>query len=131
IYQPADKTRSAFFSPLLGNLSSFDYSNDDPEANMVIAGGGGEGTARIIQWKADNDSIVKHWRIETFVDKRETTDLNELNQALDEELTNKTEKNSFNFTPIDTPQLAFNRDYGLGDKVSIVLTQPNEVIEKE
>jgi hypothetical protein len=33
--------------------------------------------------------------------------------------------------PIDTPQLAFGRDYGLGDKVSIVLTQPNEVIDIE
>jgi hypothetical protein len=50
---------------------------------------------------------------------------------MDEELTNKAEQNSFNFTPIDTPQLAFGRDYGLGDKVSIVLTQPNERIDIE
>jgi hypothetical protein len=50
---------------------------------------------------------------------------------MDEELTNKAEQNTFNFTPIDTPQLAFGRDYGLGDKVTIILTQPNEVIDVE
>jgi hypothetical protein len=48
-----------------------------------------------------------------------------------EELANKAEQYTFNFTPIDTPQLAFSRDYGLGDTVSIVLTQPNEVIDIE
>jgi hypothetical protein len=131
VYQPTDKTRSAFFSPLLGNLASFDYSNDDPEANFVIVGGGGEGAARVILQKSNNDSLVKHGRIESFVDQRNTTDSNELNQSANEELTNKAEKNTFTFTPIDTPQLAFNRDYGLGDRVSIVLTQPNEVIDVE
>ncbi|MBT2723044.1 siphovirus ReqiPepy6 Gp37-like family protein [Bacillus sp. ISL-46] len=131
VYQPIDKTRSAFFSPLLGNLSSFEYSNDNPEANMVIVGGGGEGAARIIKYKQDNTSIVKFGRFETFVDQRNTTDVAELYQSIDEELINKAEKNSFNFTPVDTPQLAFSRDYGLGDKVSIVLTQPNEIVEQE
>jgi ribose 1,5-bisphosphokinase PhnN len=131
VYQPSDKTRSAFFSPLLGNLSAFDYSNDNPEANMVIVGGSGEGKDRIITWKQDNSSIVKYGRIESFVDKRDTSDVTELNQSIDEELTSKAEKNTFNFTPIDTPQLAFGRDYGLGDKVSILITQPNEIVEQE
>jgi hypothetical protein len=131
VYQPNDKTKSAFFSPLLGNLSAFDYSNTTPESNFVLVGGGGEGASRIIKQKSNNASITKYGRIETFVDKRNTSDENELNQSLDEELTNKSEKNTFNFTPIDTPQLAFNHDYGLGDKVSIVITQPNEIIEKE
>lgn len=131
VYQPTDKTRSAFFSPLLGNLSAFEYSNDDPEANIVIVGGAGEGVNRIIQWKPDNESIVKHGRTEVFVDQRNTADLTELNQSLDEELTSKAEKVSLNFTPIDTPSLSFGGDYNLGDKVSIVLTQPNEIVDIE
>lgn len=129
VYQPTDKTKSVFFSPLLGNISSFDYSDDDPEANLVIAGGGGIGANRLIDWKADNNSIVKCGRIETFVDKRDTTDTTELEKAVDEELTNKAEKVSLNFTPIDTPNLQFGKDYGLGDTVSIALTQPNETVE--
>jgi hypothetical protein len=131
VYQPSNKTRSAFFSPLLGNLSSFDYESTAPESNYVLVGGGGEGKARIIKQKGANVSIAKYGRFESFVDQRDTTDTDELTQSMDEELTNKAEQNSFNFTPIDTPQLAFGRDYGLGDKVSIVLTQPNEVVTKE
>jgi hypothetical protein len=131
VYQPTDKTRSAFFSPLLGNLSSFEYSNDNPEANFVLVGGGGEGADRIIKQKSDNASIAEYGRFESFVDQRNTSDVTELNQSLDEELTGKAEQNSFNFVPIDTPQLAFGRDYVLGDKVSVVLTQPNEIINKE
>jgi hypothetical protein len=110
---------------------AFDYSNEAPVSNFAIVGGGGEGAARIIKQKGDTESIAKYGRIETFVDQRNTSDDTELNQSLVEELTNKAEKNNFNFTPIDTPQLAFNRDYGLGDKVSVVLTQPNEVIDIE
>jgi hypothetical protein len=131
VYKPSDKTRSAFFSPLLGNLAAFDYSNENPEANYVLVGGGGEGAARIIKQKGDSSSIAKYGRMESFVDQRNTSEDGELNQSLDEELTSKSEKHSFNFTPIDTPQLAFGRDYGLGDMMSIVLTQPNEIVTKE
>jgi hypothetical protein len=31
-----DKTKTAFFSPLLGNLISFEYESTTPEANFVI-----------------------------------------------------------------------------------------------
>src|SRR5690606_2488261 len=62
VYQPSNKTKSAFFSPLLGNLSSFEYSNDNPEANLVIIGGSGEGKDRIIMWKGDNESVTKYGR---------------------------------------------------------------------
>jgi hypothetical protein len=95
VYQPSDKTRSAFFSPLLGNLSSFDYESTAPESNYVLVGGGGEGKARIIKQKGDNVSIAKYGRFESFVDQRDTTDTDELTQSMDEELTNKAEQNSF------------------------------------
>jgi hypothetical protein len=131
VYHPQDRTRTAFFSPLLGNLASFEYSSDTPESNYVLVGGGNEGVARIILQKGDSTSIAKYGRYESFVDQRNTSDETELNQSLNEELVSKSEKNNFNFTPIDTPQLAFGRDYILGDKVSIVLTQPNEVVEQK
>jgi hypothetical protein len=131
VYQPTDKTKTAFFSPLLGNLAEFEYSHDNPQANMVIVGGGGEGKDRILKWKQDNASIARFGRIESFVDQRNTTDIEELNQSMDEALVEGKEQHSFSFTPVDTPQLSFNRDYSLGDKVSVVLTQPNEVIDVE
>lgn len=131
VYRPTDKTKTAFFSPLLGNLAEFKYSHDNPEANMVIVGGGGEGKDRILKWKQDNASIAKFGRIETFKDRRDTTEQEEVEQSLDEALVEGSEQHIFSFTPVDTPQLSFNKDYSLGDKVSIVLTQPNEVIDIE
>ena len=131
VYQPEDKTKSAFFSPLLSNLVAFEYNNDNPEANMLLVGGGGEGNERMIEWKQDDYSIAKFGRMESFIDRRDTTDQMELWQALDEELINKGERQNFSFVPIDTPQLSFNQHYKLGDKVSIVLTQPNERVDIE
>lgn len=131
VYEPSDKTKEAFFSPLLGNLASYEYSKDNPTANFIIVGGGGEGKDRILLQKSDNTSIAEYDRWESFKDQRDTSDLEELNQSLDEELANGTEQYSFNFTPVDTPQLSFGTHYGLGDKVSIVLTQPNERVDIE
>lgn len=131
VYQPADKTKSAFFSPLMGNMNAFEYEQTAPEGNFVIVGGGGQGASRILLSKSNNASIADWGRVETFVDQRDTTDTTELQQSMDEELLNKAEQTSFNFTPIDTPQLSFNQHYRLGDKVSIILTQPNERVDIE
>lgn len=131
VYQPSDKTKSAFFSPLLKNLASFDYNNSNPTKNFIIVGGGGEGKDRILLQKSDNTSIAKYRRKESFKDQRDTSEIDELNQSLDEELASGVEQNTFSFTPIDTPQLSFGTHYGLGDKVSIVITQPNEVVDIE
>lgn len=131
VYQPTDNTTSVFFSPLLGNLLDFEFSSEDPETNSIILGGGGEGVERILLEKGNSTNIAKFDRIETFVDKRDSTDITELYQTLDEELTAKGEKTSLSITPIDTPSLMFGRDYNLGDKVSVVLTQPNEQVTIE
>lgn len=129
VYQPSDKTRAVFFSPLLGNLLNFKYSVKAPEANYIIIGGGGEGASRIILQRGDNTSIAKYGRIESFIDQRNTTDIAELQQAIDEELISKGERTSLSITPIDTPSVAFGKDYNLGDKVSVVITQPNEIVD--
>lgn len=131
VYQPADKTKEVFFSPLLGNLLDFEYSVDDPETNYVIVGGQGEGAERTILEKSDNASIAKYGRIESFIDQRNTDDLTELQQSMDEELSSKAQKTSLSISPIDTENIAFGRDYNLGDKVSVLITQPNEVIDTE
>lgn len=131
VYEPTDKTSTVIFSPLLGNLLSFEYETEDAEANYVIVGGGGEGSERIFVEKGDSSSITKYGRIESFVDQRNTEDIDELWQSADEELLEKAEKTSLRISPIDTEALAFGRDYNLGDKVSVVLTQPNEIVEIE
>lgn len=130
VYDPTDKTQTAIFSPLLNNLKGFEYSIEDSETNYVIVGGDGEGKSRLFI-EGGSSSIAKYGRFESFLDKGDSADVEELQQAIDEELAEKAEKMSLSIYPIDTEQLAFGRDYGLGDKVSIVITQPNELITYE
>lgn len=131
VYQPTDKTKGVFFSPLLGNLLDFEYTEKDPEANYVIVGGGGEGKNRFLIERGDNSSVARYGRIESFLDRRDTSEQTELNQAIDEELTTKTQQTSLSISPLDTESVSFGRDYNLGDKVSVIITQPNEVVDIE
>lgn len=129
VYQPVDRTASAIFSPLLGTLRGFEYAVDPPEANHVIVGGGGEGTARLFVEAGDSASIVTWGRIEQFRDRRDTTDAAELAQTAAEELEEKAIKTSLGLTPIDTEALAFGTDYGLGDRVTVVITDDSDVVD--
>lgn len=131
VYQPTDKTKSVIFSPLLGNLSDFEYTETNPTANVVIAGGGGVGAQRTINWWQDSDSMANYGRYELFLDKRDTTDETELINACQEELANDASQFNLGITPIDTESIRFSQDYNLGDKVSVVLTKQDELIDIE
>lgn len=130
VYEPSKKTKTAVFSPLLGNLKGFEYSLEDSEVNYIIAGGDGVGYSRIFM-ETGSASISKYGRFESFIDKSDTSDTEEIQQAIDEELAEKAEKMSLSISPVDTEQLAFGRDYRLGDKVSVVITHPNELVSEE
>lgn len=121
VYQPANKTASVIFSPQLGNLRSFRYSTIVAEANYIIVGGGGEGTARTFAEQGDSASITLFGRrIEQFRDRRDTTVAGELTQTATEELANKAGKTSLSISPLDTEGLAFITDYLLGDRVTVI-----------
>lgn len=121
VYQPTDLSDSVVFSPGLGNLASYGYVSEAPGANHVIAAGSGEGTARTFVEGGDSGSIAKWGRVESFRDRRDTADLTELAQSRDEELAEKAETSGLSLSPLDTESIAFSRDYGLGDKVSVMV----------
>lgn len=131
VYQPIDKTTSVIFSPLLGNLLDFDYTDVNPESNYLIAAGTGTGAARAMYSGGDNDSIAAYGRVEGFLDKRDTSDQNELIQAVSEGLKTQSNQTTLNITPVDTDAVQFVRDYTLGDKVSVVLTKPDQIVSEE
>lgn len=127
VYTPTDKTGTAKFSTLLGNLQSFDYSESVPDANYIIAGGSGDLTNRTFFEQSDSDSVTEFGRFEEFLDTRDTTDFTEIEQSITSELSSKAKKTSLSITPIDTDGLAFGRDYNLGDKVSVAVTSSKKV----
>lgn len=129
VYVPQDKTKSVIFSPLLGNLISFDYTETNPQANYVITGGTGEGTNRTFVDGRDSNSMVTYGRYEEFLDSRDTTDTTQLQQSVDTELSQKANQTNLSMTTTDTDGMAFIHDYNLGDKVTAILTQP-EIIQE-
>jgi hypothetical protein len=120
VYQPIDRTDTVIFSPKLGNLYSFGYSTDTPKANYIIAGGGGEGTARVFEENSDTDSVTTYGRIEFFRDRRDTSVVAELQQTITEELQAQGAQTTLSISPIDSPSLQFLTHYGLGDRVTVV-----------
>jgi hypothetical protein len=128
VYRPEDKTDWVIFSPSRGNLAEFDYTQEPPEANFVIAGGGGEGKSRYFAWAGDEPSRAFYGTIEGFLDKRNTgsaepteEEKKEIIDSIYEELENKTERTGLSIKPIDTAAIKFGRDYKEGDKVSVVI----------
>jgi hypothetical protein len=131
VYQPIDKTTSVIFSPLLGNLIDFDYTETSPQANYILAGGTGQGVDRTTYESGDSTSIATYGRIEEFLDQRNTMDTTQLQQAVDAELSQKAFQTNLSMTAVDTEGMAFIHDYYLGDKVTAVLTQPDTFIETD
>jgi hypothetical protein len=131
VYQPTDKTKSVIFSPFLGNMIDFDYTETNPSANYILAGGTGQGASRITVESGDSTSISTYGRIEEFLDQRDTTDTTQLKQAVDTELSQKANQTNLNMTAIDTEGMAFIHDYNLGDKVTAILTQPEIIQESD
>lgn len=121
VYEPQDRSSSAIFSLELGNLRGFTYSQDAPEANFLVVGGGGEGVLRTFVTGGDSGSISTHGRVEQFVDQRNSTDVTELRQERDGQLVEKASRSALSIDPVDTDALAYLTGYSLGDKVTVVV----------
>lgn len=120
VYQPTDRSGSVQWSEELGNLYEFSYELVEADVNYVYAGGGGEGTARTIREGQRPDGMVEWGRIERFVDRRDTTDTTELDQAISERLQEGREATIVSVTPIDTDGQTYLTHYDLGDKVTVL-----------
>lgn len=124
VYQPIDKSATVKFSVDLGSLASYKYGKTRPDTNYVFIGGGGEGTARTIA-EAQDPVQMANWgrRIETFVDRRDTTVAAELTSEGSKSLAEGKGKARLEFLPVDIPGAAYRTDYNLGDTVTAVLDE--------
>lgn len=129
VYTPENKTATIIFSPALGNLRAFTYSETAPSANYVIVGGQGQGTARTFVERGDSASIAKWGRIEDFEDRRDTSDATQMQQTITDTLSQDAEQNSLSITPVDTKAMTFGQDYSLGDKVSVVIVGEDDKVD--
>lgn len=121
VYVPEDKTGTIIFSKNLGTLGKYTFSVEAGKANYLVCGGSGEGSARTFVEGCDSDSIVQWGRAESFLDKGNTSAVEELNGAITEELAKQGEKLTLNFTPVITENMKPVDDYDVGDWVTAVI----------
>jgi hypothetical protein len=121
VYEPADRTATAIFSEQLGNLAGFTYQESAPPADYVYIGGQGEGTAREFVEGGTQANIDLYGRIEAFKDRRDVDTVATLEQARAEALAESQPPTSLSINPIDTDAVSFGVEYGLGDRVTVVV----------
>lgn len=126
VFQPLDRSAEVRMDVDNNRLERAEYSYTAPEATRVIVAGNGSGVDRVFLERSTVESLDAEtlWsrRIEVFKDQRNTSDLAELEQAGDEILADKGKTvEAVSVTPSDGPAMAYPRDWGLGDRVSVVV----------
>jgi Siphovirus ReqiPepy6 Gp37-like protein len=122
ISEARDLSTQIKFSEALGNLNGYHYGLKSPGLTQAIVAGQGEGTARNMQPFTEPTGLLEStwgWRIEQFIDRRDTNVLLDLQQAAAEAFAEQNNLFSLSIDPLDTPERRFGVHYLLGDKVSV------------
>ncbi|HCS40399.1 MAG TPA: hypothetical protein DIW44_12550 [Anaerolineaceae bacterium] len=117
---PEDKTGTIVFSKELGTLGDFASDIEAGQANYIVCGGSGEGSARTFVEGSNSESVLDWGRAEFFLDKGNTSSAIELNAAILEELTKQKEKITITFSPMGTENMRPVDDYDVGDWVTYI-----------
>lgn len=126
VFAPTDRSATVRMDIDNNRLTQASYVYRAPVMTRSIVGGQGEGTQRIFQEVTNTDSLAAEtsWgrRIEVFKDQRNAVQDAELTQAGLEELVVKGRTiEGVSVSPTDDLTMAYGTDWGLGDKVSIVV----------
>lgn len=121
VFVPADRSSTARFAPGLGNLTEYSHSEKAPSCSYVVLGGTGELTARTFKESTDTTALTKWpgWLMESYVDRHDSTDADEIAQSMAEALLEGGPQTSLAMTVRDTDRCRFGVDYRMGDKVTV------------
>lgn len=120
-YIPADKTGIIVFSEDIGTLGEYKLSIEAGEANYLICGGSGNGSARSFAEGGNSAASLAWGRSESFLDKGNLAIAGEMIAAIQEELVKSSDKISLTFTPLITEKMVPIDDYDIGDWVMAVI----------
>jgi hypothetical protein len=126
VFAPTDRSGDIRMDVDNLRLESSSYSYTRPDATRVIVAGQGSGSQRVLIERSSTDSTTAEtaWgrRIEVFKDERSTTNTTALQQAGDELLADKGRTvEGISVKPSDDQTMRYGVDWGLGDKVTIVV----------
>lgn len=131
VYAPVDHSGTVRFSRDLGNLRAVSYNLTAPLATSELVQGGDPTTATGVYVEVASGAAAAWYRIEKLQDQSGVVDDadGELTQAGTAALTDDGAQSSLTTTTVDTDDLKAGRDFGLGDKVSVVLPSGAEVVD--
>ncbi|WP_075064610.1 Gp37-like protein [Ornatilinea apprima] len=121
VFLPSDKRGEVVFSLGLGTMLEFDYTLESAKANAVICGASGELTSRIVREVSWNQSVNQFGRIESFRDRRDTDQEDEIHQTLTEELVKNSERFSLQFRVAELEGLKAFDHWNIGDLVTVMI----------
>jgi hypothetical protein len=136
VYAPADRTATARFSAGLGNLHSVAFKLGAPTATAELVQGGDTGGRVYVE--VNSGAAADWYRVEKLVDQSGTVNTNgELTQAGNLEFGNDNPSASLATVTVDIPDdpgvpgsgMIAGRDFGLGDRVTVVLPTGLEVAD--
>lgn len=119
VTQSADLSAAVKFKADSGGVASFDYTLTEPTSNFVIAGGGGDGTARTFDSASDSASVSEFGRIEAFVDQRQTVDAGAIDKSINETLSKGVATQGVSIVLSDMTAFRPGVDFALGDIVAV------------
>jgi hypothetical protein len=132
VYQPVDRSAEIRMDIANNRLSRTEYSYQAPQATRAIVGGAGESVERLFKEESNSLSLAAEsvWgrRIERFVDARDAQNDDILTQRGQELLIDngKTIVN-LSVTPTDTDTMRYGFDWDLGDIVTVVVADLEEI----
>ncbi|CAL9302726.1 siphovirus ReqiPepy6 Gp37-like family protein [Streptomyces sp. SudanB91_2054] len=132
VYAPRDLRDTARFSDGLGNLRSVQFTMGAPTATSELVMGGhdpaddppeGDPPYQRTYVEVTSNQHVDWWRVEKFLEKSGVDDDSEgeLTQAGVLAFGNDNPTASLSTVTVDTEDLKAGRDFGLGDRVAVVL----------
>ncbi|MFE5258230.1 siphovirus ReqiPepy6 Gp37-like family protein [Streptomyces coelicoflavus] len=140
VYAPQDLTGTARFSHGLGNLRSVAFTLGAPLATSELVMGGndpsqepptGDPAYERVYVEVTSGAAADWYRVEKLVEKTSVDDdsQGELTQAGRLAFGNDNPQVSLSTVTVDTEDLKAGRDFGLGDKVTVVLPTGLEVVD--
>ncbi|WP_329338603.1 siphovirus ReqiPepy6 Gp37-like family protein [Streptomyces sp. NBC_00663] len=128
VYAPVDRTGTARFSAGLGNLRSVAFTLGAPLATSELVQGGNDPhqaatppNTRTYREVTSSAAVADWYRVEKLIDETGTDRWDELAQAGIAALIEDRPQASLATVTVDTADLKAGRDYGLGDRVTVVL----------
>ncbi|MFB7597265.1 siphovirus ReqiPepy6 Gp37-like family protein [Streptomyces sp. NPDC056160] len=137
VYAPADRTKTARFSQGLGNLRKLAFTLAAPTGTNELVQGGNDPSQEAtppnlrVFVEVASGAAADWYRVERLVEKSGITDDTggELTQAGTLALGDDGPQASISTETVDTEDLRAGRDYGLGDRVTVVLPTGLELVD--